>query len=293
MRLASEPMFACRDGVKINDGSAGFNEILKERMGLLYLFFYLGPRPVSGFPQHADCPFVFPGGDLLIIDIVLFQQAVEVGYLRDHTNGTNHGERGRQYAVCYASHQIATTGCNFVDRDRDIDPSVTKTHDLGSGKTIGMDHAAGALQPYQHFIALAYPEQNSCHFLAQQGDFAGTDVAMEVQYKYTFLRLLWRILLRLGLGFSFFLLRFLSFFYERRRQGCHLECVRHIPEAIVDPLNVNLFRRGMAIAHSDADDTQQNADNQQKKRKGFCKKQAVFRQVGHGLSRSSLTGRRV
>ena len=230
-------------------------------MGLLHLFFHLLPRPVSGFPQHADRAFVLPGGDLLVIDIVFFQQAVEVGDFGDHANRTNHGERGCQYAVGDTRHQIAPTGCDLVDRDCHIDPGVTKAHDLGSGKAIGVNHASRAFQPNQHFVAFTHPEQNGCDFLTQQGDFAGTDVAIEIQHKNALLWLLWRILLRFRLGFAFFLLRFLSFLYKCGRQGGHLERVSHIPEAIIDPLYVNLFGRHMAIAHGDADDTQQNANN--------------------------------
>ena len=151
-----------------------------------------------------------------------------------------------------------------------MDPSVAKAHDLRSGQTVGVDHAAGAFQTHDNFITLTYTKQNSRHLFAQQCYFAGPDIAMKIQHKDSLFRLLRGIFLRLGLRFSFFLLCFLPFFHKRQRERRHLEGIRHIPKTIVNPFNLNLLGRRMTIAHGNTDDAQEDADNQQKECQCFC-----------------------
>ena len=153
--------------VKIDNGPSLLNEFLKQCMGLFNLFFNFGACPVGGFTKHGNGPLVFTSGYLFVVDIMLFQQPVEIGNLGDHTDRADYGERRCEYPVGNARHQITTAGSYLVDGYRDMNPSVAKAHDLRGREAIGMDHAAGAFKTHDDFVTFVHPQQNGSDLLAQ------------------------------------------------------------------------------------------------------------------------------
>ena len=155
------------DRFEIDNRTSLLDEILKQRMGLFDLFFDFGACPVGSFAEHGDGSLVFTSGYLFVVDIVLFQQPVEIGNLGDHADRADHGEGCREYPAGNTSHQITSTGRHLVDGYRDMNTGVAKAHDLRGREAIGMDHAAGAFKTHDDFVTFAHPQQNGSDLLAQ------------------------------------------------------------------------------------------------------------------------------
>ena len=90
-------------------------------MGVFDLLLEFLSRLVGGFTKHSNRPFEFPSRHLFIVDIVLFQESIKVRYLCDHTNRSDNGKGRGEYSITHAGHEVTAAGCDFVDRDSELD----------------------------------------------------------------------------------------------------------------------------------------------------------------------------
>ena len=79
-------MLPGRNLVDVYHGSLLLHKILEQSMDFFDLCFQLLPTFVRRFTEHGYRSFEFTGSRLLKVDIVFFQQAVEIRDLGDNAN---------------------------------------------------------------------------------------------------------------------------------------------------------------------------------------------------------------
>ena len=87
-------------------------------MGFLQLLGEFFPTFFGVLSEHGYGALVFTGGEQLKVDIMLFQQAMEIGQLGQHADGPDHGKWCRDNAVGHAGHHVTAAGGHLVDGDR-------------------------------------------------------------------------------------------------------------------------------------------------------------------------------
>ena len=93
------------------------DEGLKQYVGLFQLFLKLLPTFIGIFAKQSQGALKITCGMLLIIDIMLFQQTIEVGDLRDNTDRADDGKRRGIDGVSHTGHHITATRGHLVDAD--------------------------------------------------------------------------------------------------------------------------------------------------------------------------------
>src|ERR1035437_5804902 len=82
------------------------------------------------FAKETDCPFIFPGCDFFVIDVVLFQKAMKVWNLCDHSDASHNREGRRKYLRARASHHVASTRGHFVHADGEWNAAIANAKKL-------------------------------------------------------------------------------------------------------------------------------------------------------------------
>src|SRR5690606_23359552 len=151
-RLGTEPDLACGHLVDIEDRPITGHELLEQPMDVLQILLEFLPALLGVFTEQGQGTLVLPGGEHLVVHIMLLQHAVEVRQLCHYANRAKHGEGRRQYPVGDTGHHVATAGRDLVDAYRQGHAGVTHTGELRGGQPVGVDHAATAFQAHHHLV---------------------------------------------------------------------------------------------------------------------------------------------
>src|SRR3569623_882310 len=135
-RAHAVPELAGGNGGDIELRSVGGEKIFEQGVGLVQLFFQFGAALFGVFAEQGERALVFAGGVELVIDVVLFEQAVEIGQLRDHTNGADDGKGRRENAVGDARHQITAAGRDLIHRHHQGDAGLLDAGELRGGEAV-------------------------------------------------------------------------------------------------------------------------------------------------------------
>src|SRR5690606_32297882 len=180
-RPLAEPVFAGRDPVDIEAGAEAADVVLEQAMRVLELLLELLPALLGVLAENGQRALVLAGGKQLEIDIMLLQQPVEIGQLGDDADGADDGEGRSQDTVGDTGHQVAAAGGDAVDGDGQLSHPPLQPSQLGCRQPVVGDHAAAALQPYQHLVIRAGDQQDAGDFLPQALDLRSPEVAVEVE----------------------------------------------------------------------------------------------------------------
>ena len=171
------------------------DEVLEQLMRDVQVLLKLLTPLFSVFAKHGQRALVLASGQYFVINVMLFQQSIDVRQLRDHTDRTEDGERRADDFGPNASHHVATTGGHFIDTHRQRNARLTNPRQLRRGQTIAVYHAAAAFQPQYHFIGRGGQGQQGGDLVTQAFSGRGLDIAIEIEDKHA--RLLIRLFLQL------------------------------------------------------------------------------------------------
>ncbi len=178
--LARQPVLACGDLVDVEVGSVLGHECLEALVdGAQLLAKLLAPQVVV-LAEHGDGALVLAGGVHLELDVVLFQQLVEVRQLGDHPDGADDGERRRQDLIRHAGHHVATACRHLVDGHGQLDVTIPQPLQLGGRQTVAVHHAAAGFEPQQHLVPRLGHPYHGAHLFAQGGHLLGIHAAVKI-----------------------------------------------------------------------------------------------------------------
>jgi len=86
-------------------------------MRFVQLFAEFLPPFFGIFTQQRQRALILPGGVQFDINIFAFQEAVKVGHLRHHPNGTHNSKRCGNNFVRHTGHHVTAAGSDFVYRN--------------------------------------------------------------------------------------------------------------------------------------------------------------------------------
>ncbi|CSP28191.1 Uncharacterised protein [Shigella sonnei] len=86
-------------------------------MRFVQLFAEFLPPFFGIFTQQGQRALILPGGVQFDINIFAFQEAVKVGHLRHHPNGTHNSKRCGNNFVRHTGHHVTAAGSDFVYRN--------------------------------------------------------------------------------------------------------------------------------------------------------------------------------
>ena len=115
--------------------------LLEFLLPLLRIFTHKGNRTLKLTRRHH-----------IHIDIVFFQQAVNIRNLSNHTHRTDNGKRSGNNFICNTCHHIPSACCHLIDGDSQRNIAFPQTPKLGGCQTVTMNHSAGTLQSEQNLI---------------------------------------------------------------------------------------------------------------------------------------------
>ena len=170
---------------------------LKVHMGGVQLAAKMLAARGRDLAENRNAALEFAGRHFLKIDVVLFEQAIEVGNLRDNADAAENGEGRGDDPVGGGGHQIAPARRDLIDARGHRDPRRPKARKLRGGKAVSRHRAAGAVDADDDLI-LAGPRdrQHGVDFAAQLLDRARANVALEVDDVDALARALARVGLR-------------------------------------------------------------------------------------------------
>ena len=113
-RALAKPGFACGDSLDINYRPIQRDKFFEQPEGVLQVLDEFFAILLGILTEHGQGALVLAGGQLLKLDVVLFQYPVEVGDLGQDTDGANHSKGRRDNFVRHAGHHIATACCYFI-----------------------------------------------------------------------------------------------------------------------------------------------------------------------------------
>jgi hypothetical protein len=181
-------------------------------------------------------------------------------------------------------HHVSARRCNLVDTDRERDACRADSLQLRCGKTIGVYHAALALDIDQHFILTGFGNrQHGRYFFTQARNLFGLDVAIEAQHENALAAFRLAFLERSLLLLVLLLLFLAELFLQRLEFGFieHgiLQRALHVFVTVVEVLDVDMALLGRlarfhAHRHDGADDHENGDDNSHR----LGQKQAVLRE---------------
>ena len=114
---------------------------------------------------------------------MLFQQAIEIGHLRDHADRAEDGKRRRQDFIRHAGHHVATAGGDLIDTHRQIDTLFPDPLQLRRREPVSMHHAASALQAHDYLVAVPRHRQHRGNFPPQARHRRGSEVTVEIEHE--------------------------------------------------------------------------------------------------------------
>ena len=179
-------MLAGRDPVEIDLRAVIPDKLLKQRMGVFQFRLEFLPIPRGIFAEQGQGALVIAGGDLLEIDIQLFQQPMKIRDLRQHADRADNGERGRDDPVRHTGHHITAARGHLVHRGGQFDAAVPDAPELRGAEAIAMHRAAAALQERHDLVLVGGDREDRGDLLAQRGYPAGLDIALKVQHEDLF-----------------------------------------------------------------------------------------------------------
>ena len=104
--------------------------------------------------ENRDAALEFSGRDLLEIDVVLLQQAIDVGHLRDDADAADDRERRGEDAIGDAGHQISAARRDLIDRSDHADRALAQPRQLRRGEAIARHRPAGAFDAHHDLVRL-------------------------------------------------------------------------------------------------------------------------------------------
>ncbi|MNH03042.1 hypothetical protein D3C79_622940 [compost metagenome] len=177
------------------------DEVLEQLVGDVQVFLEFFPALFRVFAKHRHGALVFAGSEHFKVDVMLFQQAVDVRQLRHHADRTENGKRRTDDPVANTGHHVTAAGSNLVDTDGQRNARLTNTCQLRSGQTVAVNHATAALQAQHHFIARRRQAQHGSDLVTQAFSGRSLDVTVKIEHedpRFVFGGFL-LLLLRLGL----------------------------------------------------------------------------------------------
>ena len=138
---------------------------------------------VGVLPEHGHGALVLPALELLEVDAVAVEQAMEIRDLREHPDRAEDRERRGEDAVGHARHHVAPARRDAVHAHGERDAALAHPHELGCGKAVVVHEPAGALEAYQHLVLGPGVREHRGHFLAERRYRARADVALEVEHE--------------------------------------------------------------------------------------------------------------
>src|SRR4051812_41591197 len=165
-----QPVLAGGDPVEVQLWPVRLDELLEELVRVLELLLELAATALADLAEHAHGPLELARSHLLEVDVVLLQQAVEVGHLRDHPDRSDDRERRRDDAVGHAGYHVAAARRDAVDADGDRDRALAQAHQLGGGEAVVRHGAPGALEADDHLVVLAGDRGDGGDLFAQVPD---------------------------------------------------------------------------------------------------------------------------
>ncbi|MNH25830.1 hypothetical protein D3C79_858500 [compost metagenome] len=119
----------------------------------------------------------------LELDVVLFQQLVEVRQLGYHPDGADDGEGRRQDLVCHTGHHVAAARRHLVDGHGELDVPVPQALQLGGREAIAVHHTATGLETQQHLVTWLGNPYHGAHLFPQGAHFLGVHAAVKIEHK--------------------------------------------------------------------------------------------------------------
>ena len=104
---------------------------------------------------------------------MIIKHPVEVGNLRQNTNGTQDRKWSGDDPVCHTSHQVTAAGGNFVNDDREQDFTISNARKLRCRQPVLVDNATMILQSHNDLVAFFCHIEHRTHFLTQGGNRRG------------------------------------------------------------------------------------------------------------------------
>src|SRR5699024_2354850 len=175
------PVFTGGDTVNIELRTEARDEGFEQTVCLFQLVAELGAACVRIFSEHGQRALVVAGGVQLVIDVLVFEHAVEIGYLSDDANGADNGERRRHDAVGDTGHHVTAAGRDLVDGHGQMHAVVAHALELRCGQTVAMHDAAGGFQPQQHLVTGFCNLQHGGNFIPQGVHRSRPDITVEVE----------------------------------------------------------------------------------------------------------------
>ena len=181
--LARQPMLPRGDLVDVEVGSVLGHESLEALVDGPQLLAKLLPPQIVVLAEHGDGALVLARGVHLELDVVLFQEFVEVRQLGNDADGADDGKGGRQYLVRHAGHHVAAARRHLVDGHRQRDVLVTQALQLGGRQAIAVHHAAAGLEAQQHLVPGPGDPYHGAHLFPQGGHLPGIHAAVKIEHK--------------------------------------------------------------------------------------------------------------
>ena len=113
------------------------------------------------FTEHRDRAFKFARGDFAVIDVVIFQNFIEIWNLRDHADTTEDREWCGDNLIRHACHHVAAARCDFIDANREANACRLQTCELACGEAVARDEAATTFKFQDDFVFWALRSKES------------------------------------------------------------------------------------------------------------------------------------
>ncbi len=145
-------MLTGRHLVDIQASAVFAHEVLEQHMGVFQFFLEFLPAMLGVLAKHGQGALVFAGSHQFDVDLVLAQQAMEIGDLCHHADGAQHRKRRCDNAIGDAGHHVSTAGRNAVHTHGEPHALATDALELRGRQAVGMDQATRAFQPHHDLI---------------------------------------------------------------------------------------------------------------------------------------------
>jgi hypothetical protein len=117
--------------------------VFEQAVRLFQLLLEFGAALVGDFAQHAHRALELAGGHFVEVDVVLLEQAVQVGHLGHHADAADDGKRRGDDLVRHAGHHVATARRHAVDAHGELELALLQAGELGGGEAVVRHCSAG------------------------------------------------------------------------------------------------------------------------------------------------------
>ena len=181
-RLAAEPGVAVGDLGHFEPRAVLAHELLEGFVrGVELAAEVFAPRR-RDLAEDRDAALELARGHLLEIDVVLLQQAIEVGHLRDDADAAENRKRRGDDPVGGAGHEIPAARRDLIDAGRQLYRGGAQPQQLRGGEAVAGDGSTRALDAHDDFVLIrSRHRQHSVDLPPQPPNRAGADVALEAQ----------------------------------------------------------------------------------------------------------------